>query len=119
MAALLAGLEINEERGEEKRKRINELTQKAIKGLSDLGYTVENKTGFPIIYVKMEKSEHMVAMSKILYDNHILLTLSPYPMVKKGEEGMRVTVTCTNTEEEIDQLILAFKKARDFLLKVE
>ncbi|KKR45715.1 MAG: Glycine C-acetyltransferase [Parcubacteria group bacterium GW2011_GWB1_40_14] len=119
MAALLAGLEINGERGEEKRQRINVLTQKAIKGLKELGYTVENNTVFPIIYVKMKKPEHMVETSKILYDNHILLTLSPYPMVKKGEEGLRVTVTCTNTEEEIDQLIEAFKIAKAYLATVE
>lgn len=115
MAALLAGLEINEQKGEGKRKVINELTQKAIAGLKDLGFEIETKTGFPIIYVKIKDSSHMIEMSKILYENHILLTLSPYPMVKKGEEGMRVTITTTNTTEEVDQLILAFEKVKDYL----
>lgn len=115
MAALLAGLEINKEKGEEKRKKIDELTQKAIKGLRDLDLTVENNTGFPIIYVRMEQSEKMVEVSKILYENHILVTMSPYPMVKHGEEGIRVTLTCTNTDEEVDQLIKAFKKVKEYL----
>lgn len=115
MAALLAGLTINEEEGEDKRLRMSELTQKTMRGLRDLGFIVENKTGFPIIYVKMEQSDQMVEISKILYENHILLTLSPYPMVKKGEEGLRVTLTCTNTDEEVDQLISAFKIVKEYL----
>jgi 8-amino-7-oxononanoate synthase len=119
MAALLAGLEINKEEGEEKRNKISKLTKRAIAGLTDLGYTVENNTGFPIIYVKMDKPEHMIEMSKILYENHILLTLSPYPMVKKGEEGLRVTLTCTNTDEEVDRLLLAFKIAKAYLATLD
>jgi len=115
MAALLTGLEINRQRGEDKRRQIARLTQTAIDGLVSLGYTVENKTGFPIIYVKAENPDSMIEVSKILYQNHILLTLSPYPMVKKSEEGYRVTVTCTNTEAEVAQLIEAFKIAKKLL----
>ncbi len=117
MSATMAGLKINKERGESLRQRINTLTQRAIKGLKDLGYKVENHTGFPIISVWLGKSEHIIEISKILYQNHILLTLSPYPMVKKGDEALRITVTASNTEAEIDQLIEAFSELKEFLNK--
>jgi 7-keto-8-aminopelargonate synthetase-like enzyme len=38
-------------------------------------------------------------------------------MVKKGEESLRITITVTNTEEEIDQLIKSFKELKKYLLK--
>lgn len=108
MSAVLEGLRINQERGDELRARIDLLTQKAIAGLRGLGYRVNNETGFPIISIWLGSSERIIEISKILYENHILLTLSPYPMVRKGEEALRVTVTASNTEAEIDQLIEAF-----------
>lgn len=117
MAALLAGLEINEKEGEVKRRRMSVLTQKTISGLVELGFHIVNRTGFPIIYVKLDENDDMVEISKILYENHVLLTMSPYPMVRKGEEGLRITVTCTNTDEEVDQLIDAFKKVKSYLNK--
>jgi 8-amino-7-oxononanoate synthase len=115
MSALLAGLKINDEKGDDIRNRIYSLKQKALKGLKDLGYKIVGNTGFPIISVWLGRSDDIIEISKILYDNHILLTLAPYPMVKKGEESLRITVT--NTEEEIDQLIKSFKELKKYLLK--
>lgn len=117
LSALLEGYKINAQEGEEKRARIHRLTQKTIQGLKDLGFVVENKSQFPIVSVFLGKSEDIIEISKILYDNHILLTLAPYPMVQRGKESLRITVTTTNTEEEIDQLLLAFEKLKSFLLQ--
>lgn len=115
MTALLKGLDLNRVEGEALRTRIHQLTQKAITGLRGLGYQVDNTTGFPIISVWLGRSDDIIEISKRLYGDHILLTLSPYPMVSKGSEALRITVTATNTEAEIDQLILAFSNLREFL----
>jgi len=117
MSAALAGLNINKIRGDEIRARINKLTQMVINGLRNLGYKVNNKTGFPIISVWLGSSDHIIEISKILYDNHILLTLAPYPMVAKGQESLRITVTSSNTEEEIAQLLNAFSILKSFLIE--
>lgn len=117
MAAVLAGFEINEEKGDEIRTEIHRLTKKALKGIRDLGYRVDNETEFPILSVHLGSSEHMIEASKILYENHILLTLAPYPSVRKGEKSFRTTITVTNTEGEIDQLIEAFAELKKFLLE--
>lgn len=115
MSAVLKGLSINEERGTEIRQELHNLTQMALVGLRKLGFRVENKTGFPILSVHLGNSDHIIEISKILYENHILLTLAPYPMVKKGMESLRITVTVTNTIEQIQQLITAFSKLKLFL----
>jgi 8-amino-7-oxononanoate synthase len=115
MSAVLAGLAQNEKKGDALRQRIHRLATRAIDGLRSLGFTVNNQTGFPILSVWLGNSEQLIATSKILYENHILLTLSPYPMVKKGSEAFRITVTATNTEKEIDQLIHAFAEVKRYL----
>jgi len=115
MIASLKGLEINKSSGDQRRSKIAHLARKAYKGLEDLGYILSKNTEFPIISVWLGDSENIVEISKLLYQHHILLTLSPYPMVKKGEESLRITVTCTNTEEEVDQLLTAFKILRPYL----
>ena len=119
MAANLKGFEINNEEGDEIRKKLYSLTNKTETGLKKLGFKLARKTEFPIISIWLGSSEHMIEVSKILFDNHILLTLSPYPMVKKGDEALRITVTPTNTQKEIDQLLLAFDKVKKYLVKKE
>lgn len=115
LATLLQGLEINEKRGDEYRKSLYQLTNKAIKGLRNLGYTVLNKTGFPIVSVQIGDTEKLVETANILFDEGILVTVCPYPMMKKGEEVHRITMTSANTEEEVDQLISAFEKIKKYL----
>jgi 8-amino-7-oxononanoate synthase len=117
MAAVLEGVKINAEKGDAIRQRIHILTQRALNGLQDLGFDTYNTTSFPIISVPLYDGDLMIEASHILYQNHILLTLAPYPMVKRGNEAFRITVTSTNTEEEIDQLILAFSKIKEFLIE--
>ncbi len=116
LSALIAGYQINTNEGEERRKKTHELTSYAIAGLKDLGYTVKNTTEFPILSVHLGRSEDIIEISKILYENHILLTLAPYPMVKKGDEALRITVTATNTKQEIDLLLTAFKNLKEYLV---
>jgi len=115
LATLLQGLEINEKRGEEYRKILYELTDKAIKGLRDLGYTVLNKTGFPIVSVQIGDTEKLIETANVLFDEGILVTVCPYPMMKKGEEVHRITMTSANTQEEVDQLIRSFEKIKKYL----
>ncbi|MCC6746179.1 MAG: aminotransferase class I/II-fold pyridoxal phosphate-dependent enzyme [Deltaproteobacteria bacterium] len=117
MAALLAGLRINAERGDAIRERLHALTVQALTGLRDLGLEVENSTDFPIISVWLGNSEHMIEASKILYRNHVLLTLAPYPMVRRGDEAFRLTVTPTNTEEQLQALFTGFREVRDYLTR--
>ncbi len=115
LATLYKGLEINEKRGDQYRTKLFNLTQKAIKGIRDLGYTVVNKTGFPIVSVHIGDTDNLIASSNILFEEGILVTSCPYPMTARGDEVQRITITAANTDEEIDQLINAFKVVKEKL----
>jgi 8-amino-7-oxononanoate synthase len=115
LATLYKGLEINEKRGEAYRSKLWNLTKKAIDGLRNLGFTVINKTGFPIASVVIGNTEDLIETGNILFGEGILVTVAPYPMVKQGQEAHRLTFTSANTEGEIDQLLNAFGKVKQYL----
>jgi 8-amino-7-oxononanoate synthase len=116
MSALLAGLKINALDGDNRRNRTWKLTQKALDGIGALGFSTHNATGFPIVSVRLAAGHLMVEVSKILYEHNILATLAPYPSVKKGDEAIRLTFTASNTDEEVDALIQAFMRVKEFLI---
>jgi len=119
LASLLAGLAINATRGDALRDKLHALTMRAIAGLRALGFEVDNDTGFPIISVWCGDNERLIAASRILFDAGVLLTLGPYPMIPKGKEELRITVTSANTEEQVDaHLLVGFAKVREYLLSI-
>lgn len=115
LSTLLTGLEINEKRGEAYRKKLWDITDASIKGLRELGFTVMNETGFPIASVWVGDTDDLIATSNILFDEGILVTVAPYPMVRKGDECHRLTFTASNTEEEVTTLLNAFTKVKEYL----
>lgn len=115
LATLLKGLEINEKRGDVYRKKLWHLTDRVITGLREMDFKVVNTTGFPIVSVHIGDTQNLIETANILFDEGILVTVAPYPMVKEGEEVHRLTITAVNTNEEIDQLLHAFKKVKCFL----
>jgi 8-amino-7-oxononanoate synthase len=115
LATMLQGLQINEKRGDQIREQLWSVTKKSIEGLRNLGFTVLNKTGFPIVSVRIGNTDDLIATANLLFDEGILVTVAPYPMVKKGDECHRITLTASNTDEEVDQLLAAFKKVKDYL----
>jgi 8-amino-7-oxononanoate synthase len=117
LQSLITGLAVNEASGDDLRKRLYKLSERTIAGLRDLGFSIDNNTNFPIVSVWIGDSDNLIAASKILWDSGILITLAPYPMVRRGEEMLRITVTAANDGEEVEQLIAAFSKVRDYLEK--
>ena len=116
LATLLRGLKINDKRGDAYRSNLWQLTEKTIRKLRDLGFTVWNTSGFPIIFVQIGDNKAVIETANLLFDRGILVTVSPYPMVKKGEEGHRITLTAANTDREVDNLIQAFAQIKEFLM---
>ncbi len=113
LATLATGLDINEKRGDAYRKKLWELTEKTIHGLRALGFTVFNKTGFPIVYVVIGDNDKLVESANKLFGDGILVTVSPYPMVARGVEGHRITLTAANSEEQVMHLLHSFAKIKE------
>jgi len=117
LATLYKGLEISAQRGDQMRNKLWQVTNQAVQGLKALGFTVLNKTGFPIVSVHIGNTPDLMTTANILFDEGILVTVAPYPMVKEGEECHRITLTSANTQEEVEQLLAAFKKVKTYLQK--
>ena len=119
LATTLSGMLINEKKGEALRKKLLDLTRIAIKGLRELGFFVDNDNDFPILSVWVGDNERLIEVSKILWDAGVLLTLGPYPMIPRGHEELRITLTAANTEAEVhEHLLKGFAKVRDHLTKI-
>jgi 8-amino-7-oxononanoate synthase len=115
LQSILTGLRVNAKEGDALRLTLYRLTKRAIDGLRAMNFVIDNNTYYPIISVWIGDTDQLIQTAKILWENQILVTLAPYPMVKKGHEALRITVTAANTDAEIDLLLNAFQKVRFFL----
>lgn len=115
LQSLMTGLAVNEQRGTKIRKNLFLLTKKTIDELRKMGFYIDNNTYFPIVTVWIGDTKHLIRSSQILWDHGILLTLAPYPMVRKGDESLRITITAKNTGEQIELLLQAFSKIKEYL----
>jgi 8-amino-7-oxononanoate synthase len=115
LATLWSGLDINEQRGDILRRRLWQLTNRALSGLRELGYTVDNRSGFPILSVVIGDSTVLEHAANFLFDEGILVTVCPFPMVAKGSDVLRLTITAANTADEVDKLLTAFRSLRERL----
>lgn len=115
LATLIKGLEINEKRGNGCRKKLWELSNMTITGLRELGFNVDNRTGYPIIFPILSSHDELIEASNLLYDNGILVTVAAYPIVAKNRVGPRISLTAANTAAEVEHLLLAFVKIKNHL----
>jgi 8-amino-7-oxononanoate synthase len=116
LATLKAGLRINEREGDSIRGRLYQNTIVVKRGLQELGFETMNRSNFPIIAVMIRDQGKLIASANLLFDEGILVTVAPFPMVRQGEEALRISVTAANTSEEIEQLLHAFRRVREVIM---
>jgi len=105
LATTLAGLEVNDRRGDAIRADLWKKTAAVLECLDRLGAHTPNRSGFPIIEVPLARHEDIDAVGRFLFENGIYVTLAAYPLVPRSEVGFRIQVTAANTNAEIDQLV--------------
>jgi 8-amino-7-oxononanoate synthase len=105
LATTLAGLEVNNERGDAIRGELWRKTGAVIDCLEELGAHTPNRSGFPIVEVPLARSEDIDAVGRFLFDHGIYVTLAAYPLVPRDEVGFRIQVTGANTDAEIERLV--------------
>jgi 8-amino-7-oxononanoate synthase len=105
LATVIAGLELNERRGDAIRADLWRKTMKVVDALDRLGVHTPNRTGFPIVEIPLARHEDIDAVGRFLFDRGIYVTLAAYPLVPRNEVGFRVQVTAANTDEEVDRLV--------------
>jgi 8-amino-7-oxononanoate synthase len=105
LATVLAGLDLNEERGDAIRADLWRKTAAVLDCLDRLGVHTPNRTGFPIIEVPLARHEEIDVVGRFLFDEGIYVTLAAYPLVPRDEVGFRIQVTAANTDAEIEHLV--------------
>jgi glycine C-acetyltransferase len=77
-------------------------------GLQDLGY--ETLMGeHPIVPLFIRDTAKTAALVAYLFNHDILVTGLNYPVVPKGEEEIRLQVSATQTEQDIDYVLERLK----------
>jgi 8-amino-7-oxononanoate synthase len=105
LATVIAGLELNEKRGDAIRASLWQKTSAILDHLDRLGVHTPNRSGFPIIEVPLARDSDIDAVGRFLFDNGIYVTLAAYPLVPRNEVGFRIQVTAANTDAEVEQLL--------------
>jgi 7-keto-8-aminopelargonate synthetase-like enzyme len=104
LATVLAGFDLNEERGDRIRHDLARKTRSVLQRVHALGLKTPNVTGFPIIELPLSRAEDLPAVGDFLFDNGIYVTLAAYPLVPRDQVGFRIQVTAANDDEEIEEL---------------
>jgi len=104
LATTLAGLEVNEKRGDLYRLAMHRKTHRVLDRLRELGIYTHNTSGYPLIEIPLANHEDIDVVGRHLFDRGIYVTLAAYPLVPKNEVGFRIQVTAANGDDEIDLL---------------
>ncbi|MDV9188796.1 aminotransferase class I/II-fold pyridoxal phosphate-dependent enzyme [Streptomyces sp. SR27] len=107
LATALAGLDVNEERGDEIRARLYAMTARLLAHVRALGVATPNRDGLPIVEIPLEDADDLDDVAAFLWERGIYVTLAAYPLVPREQVGFRIQITAANTDAEIDQLCQA------------
>jgi len=113
LATVLAGLDLNEQRGDAIRADLWRKTAVVLDCLDRLGVHTPNRSGFPIVEVPLARDKDIDAVGRYLFDNGIYVTLAAYPLVPRDEVGFRIQVTAANTDVEIQRLVEVLGRLTD------
>ncbi len=105
LATTIAGLDVNEQRGDALRADLHAKTKRVLEALDRLGIHTPNHDGFPIIEIPIGQAEQIGDVGEFLFEHGIYVTLAAYPLVPRAEVGFRIQLTAANTNGEVDQLI--------------
>jgi 8-amino-7-oxononanoate synthase len=105
LATALAGLEVNQRRGDELRTVLWERTRTLLEHLDKLGIATTNTSGLPLAELAVADPADLDAVGHHLFDRGIYVTLAPYPVVPRQEAGFRIQLTAAHTPSQVDHLI--------------
>ncbi len=104
LATALAGLDVNDRRGDDIRADLYRKTVRVLDHLDELGAGTLNTDRLPIIEIPLADADDLDAVGTFLWDNGIYVTLAAYPLVPRDRVGFRVQLTALNSDEDVDRL---------------
>jgi 8-amino-7-oxononanoate synthase len=113
LATALAGLEVNERRGDELRTVLWQRTRPLLEHLDKLGIATTNTSGLPLVELAVADAADLDAVGRHLFDRGIYVTLAPYPVVPRQEAGFRIQLTAAHTPDQVDHLLTVLEEVDD------
>ncbi|MET7697852.1 aminotransferase class I/II-fold pyridoxal phosphate-dependent enzyme [Streptomyces sp. NPDC005485] len=110
LATALAGLDVNDRRGDVIRAELHHRTARVLGHLHTLGVDTLNTDGLPIIEIPLANASDLDAVGQFLWDEGIYVTLAAHPLVPRDRVGFRVQITALNSEEDIDRLTVTLTR---------
>jgi 8-amino-7-oxononanoate synthase len=110
LATVIAGLDVNERRGDDLRRVLYERTGRILDCLSGLGVDTPNRSGFPIIEIPLRDHRRIAEVGRFLFERGVYVTLAAFPLVPKADVGFRVQVTAANTDAEVESVCAAIEE---------
>lgn len=104
LAAVLAGFDVNEARGEQLRTTLHRLTARVLAHIRSLGVHTPNRHQTPVIELPLSPGYDLADVARLLWQRGVYVTLAAYPLVPRGQVGFRVQLTSAHTDEQVDQL---------------
>ncbi|MEV0118359.1 aminotransferase class I/II-fold pyridoxal phosphate-dependent enzyme [Streptomyces sp. NPDC050844] len=104
LATALAGLEVNDRRGDAIRADLHRKTVRVLDHVAELGVETLNSDQLPIVEIPLENADDLDAVGRFLWEQGIYVTLAAYPLVPHDRVGFRVQLTALNSDEDIDRL---------------
>ena len=105
LATVLAGLDVNEQRGEALRRVLFDRTQRVLDCWTASACTRQTARAFRSSRSRSRDHRRIDAVGRLLFDRGVYVTLAAYPLVPRDEVGFRVQLTAANTDAEVDMLI--------------
>ena len=113
LATALAGLEVNQRRGDELRAVLWQRTRTLLEHLDKLGIVTTNTSGLPVLELAVADPADLDAVGRHLFDRGIYVALAPYPVVPRQEAGIRIQLTAAHTAEQVDHLLNILQEVND------
>ncbi len=113
LATALAGLEVNQRRGDELRAILWHRTRTLLDHLDKLGIATTNTSGLPLVELAVADPSDLDAVGRHLFDRGIYVTLAPYPVVPRQDAGFRIQLTAAHTTEQVDHLLDVLQEVND------
>ena len=115
LASSLAGLEVNARDGDVLRDRLRAATRRITDHARQIGLHVENHLDFPALTIVLGSVDRVIRGCQIAWEHGILLTPAVFPALPLDRGGLRLSVTASNSDDDIDQLLRALTAVREQL----
>ncbi|MFD8235483.1 aminotransferase class I/II-fold pyridoxal phosphate-dependent enzyme [Streptomyces sp. NPDC059696] len=104
LATALAGLDVNDRRGDVIRADLYRKTVRVLDHLDAMGVYSLNSDRLPIVEVPLANPADLDAVAAFLWQEGVYVTLAAYPLVPRDRVGFRVQLTALNSDADIDHL---------------